>query len=163
MDAVDTISSSSESKMNKMYTTEKVVHYECETDSDSDSENETIDVICENSDRDDKVEELKEHLLSSQKFSSIYGETSVIVPSKGFLQPKSVREIQCSVIKPDVVNSVINARSKTFLIDNILGNDNKAKCVSDEHEIYEENTDEHNGNYLMATYGIKRVIFLVYW
>lgn len=153
MDTVNNITSSSESDMSgisQLYVIEKEeINYECDTDSDCDSENESIDVICENSEREKNFDakDLKSNLFPSvQRLSSLYGETSVIVPSKSLSNPKHTNEIQCSVIKPDLTNSDVTviSKSKTFLIDNILGNDNcRAKIVPEEADNYEENTDEH--------------------
>lgn len=103
---------------------------ECESVTD-DSENETIDVICENSDRgrcNEKLQNLIPIPFINGNKGRIYEQTRVIIPGK---------------IRSD---SVINAKSKTFLIDSILGNDKNSDEQSPiDSEQFEETADEHNG------------------
>lgn len=145
MDTINTITSSSESETDKLSANDnQEVNYDCDTDSECDSENETIDVICENSNNRTLGSDARSRFFSySQRIPTVSGETSVIVPSKSLID-------QSSSIKPDYVDSdiTVTSRSKTFLIDNILGNSVQSKSVSNDIETLEEHTDEHNGNYI---------------
>ncbi|XP_063619835.1 homeobox protein Nkx-3.1 [Cydia splendana] len=102
-----------------------------ESISDNESENETIDVICENSERgrcNEKIRNIIQNPYINEHRGKFYDQTRIVVPAK---------------LRSD---SAINAKSKTFLIDSILGNN---KCSNEtrsqsENEQFEGAADEHN-------------------
>ncbi|KAJ0178838.1 hypothetical protein K1T71_005613 [Dendrolimus kikuchii] len=121
--------------------------YDCETETEYDSENETID-ICENSEHSSSWFSENNHknvlntLVGSDRLRFLE-QSRLIFPSKSY---------QTAIINNrEIVNSKdTSSRSKTFLIDNILGNSKGASIQNDntlsreDNDNYEETTDEHN-------------------
>ncbi|OWR42881.1 hypothetical protein KGM_201237 [Danaus plexippus plexippus] len=113
-----------------------------ESDSDLDSENETVDVICENSEQ-----------MNSINYNTIaYGSVDSIIYSKNLyankmtVKKKRVCDSEQIKIINDSANSLLQAKGKNFLIDSILGNDEsktQRKLVKDADNP-EETGDEHN-------------------
>lgn len=125
---------------------EKLV-YNSESESDFDSENETIDVICENSDH-------KEHSVqiltanTHSKEDAIYTLSKSLFSNKMTINSKKCFEADARNYVNNPKNSVVNGRGNNFLIDNILGtrhNSSQTKSVNVESEDLEETEDEHNG------------------
>ncbi|XP_059052776.1 homeobox protein ceh-19-like isoform X2 [Achroia grisella] len=129
--------------------------YDCETETEYDSENETIDVICENSVNSigrfsDKNQNTPTPYTSADRGCFI--ESRVIFPTKFLNSQRNIygnSESTHSSVR-DSMNSVINGKSKTFLIDNLLGNtkNNTSRihdCSDqDDSTTFGENADEHN-------------------
>ncbi|XP_053604049.1 barH-like 2 homeobox protein [Plodia interpunctella] len=122
--------------------------FDCETETEYDSENETIDVICENS-----VSIIGRNC--DKNVPSSYGadrnylcESRVIFPTKFNVRNICDNDTTDNVIRHSV-NNAINSRSKTFLIDNILGNDKNTSQIinrtnTDSDNFEETAADEHN-------------------
>lgn len=150
MDAIDDISSTCENDSISRNDKSSVMHtpgktYDCESETDYDSENETIDVICDNSGE----------TQFGDKMSEVNNPYNIL--NRDFFDAKSYNCQKNFVSGPshsNTKNSVINSKSKTFLIDNILGNNkscsNQASSVenNDESDTFEETADEHNGIYI---------------
>ncbi|XP_052749269.1 homeobox protein ceh-19-like [Galleria mellonella] len=129
-------------------------NYDCESETEYDSENETIDVICENSVNSTRFSE--KHQIIPTSYTSAdrncLFESRVIFPTKLFINQRNT----CGNIEStnssarDSINSVINGKSKTFLIDNLLGNNkNNSSPIhdcsdQDDSTTFGENADEHN-------------------
>ena len=165
MDTTDDISSTCENEYisnaennSILCSAERDSSYDCESETEYDSENETID-ICDNSEqsghRNLENKNIKNEinpLLNPDKIC-FFEPSRVIFPTKTF---DSIRN-RCNSSESshngtkDSVNSVIHGKSKTFLIDSILGNNksNNTKIVNnirpDDEDNGEETTDEHNG------------------
>ncbi|CAG9136768.1 unnamed protein product [Plutella xylostella] len=156
MDPLDNISSTSENDSTRPSVLWKMAKEAKEngTDTDCDSENETIDVICDKSDQAinqylDKscyLPILSQYTNSGFRFE----ESRVIVGSDAQINSTN----SCSISASSQRNKLsifkssdhIPSRSKTFLIDSILGNDKSgedSECAEDEF-LNEESTDEHN-------------------
>ncbi|XP_028178130.1 homeobox protein ceh-19 [Ostrinia furnacalis] len=150
MDATNDISSTCENdslSRNDKFCDSKNLgkNYECESESEYDSENETIDVICENSGDSKFVERNSNinnpyHILNREFFEA-----------KTFQCPKNFVSAPHRSSAKDTLSSEINNRSKTFLIDSILGNNKNCSTNStnttntnEESDNFEESTDEHN-------------------
>lgn len=128
-----------------------------ESDSDLDSENETVDVICENSEQ-----------MNSINYNTIaYGSVDSIIYSKNLyankmtVKKKRVCDSEQIKIINDSANSLLQAKGKNFLIDSILGNDEsktQRKLVKDADNP-EETGDEHNGIKYTNIYNILFIIF----
>ncbi|XP_032513044.2 homeobox protein engrailed-1a-like [Danaus plexippus] len=113
-----------------------------ESDSDLDSENETVDVICENSEQ-----------MNSINYNTIaYGSVDSIIYSRNLyankmtVKKKRVCDSEQIKIINDSANSLLQTKGKNFLIDSILGNDEsktQRKLVKDADNP-EETGDEHN-------------------
>lgn len=168
MDTIDDISSTCENEYisnaennSVLCSAERDSSYDCESETEYDSENETID-ICDNSEQSGhrnveskNIKNVINPLLNPDKLC-FFEQSRVIFPTKTF---DSIRNL-CSNSDSsrngtkDSVNSVIHGKSKTFLIDSILGNNksNSTKLVSnlrsDDDDNGEETTDEHNGKKL---------------
>lgn len=165
METIDDISSTCENEYvsntennSVLCSAERDSSYDCESETEYDSENETID-ICDNSEqsihRNTENKNLKNvinPLLNSDKIC-FFEQSRVIFPTKTY---DSIRNL-CNSSETshnstkDSVNSVIHGKSKTFLIDSILGNNksNSSKLVTnlrpEDDDNAEETTDEHNG------------------
>ncbi|VVC94873.1 unnamed protein product [Leptidea sinapis] len=96
---------------------------------ESDSDNETIDVICENSEHSDMNNDLTKTYSTRLK---IYHNST------------DINKIKSSDNSLNAKNILGGSKSKTFLIDNILGNiKNKSDANLVDEEDYEA-ADEHN-------------------
>ncbi|CAH2105659.1 unnamed protein product [Euphydryas editha] len=154
MNSIDDISSTCENerrssfrdKLSNSANPKEKLAYISESESDFDSENETIDVICENSDK-------KEHsaqLLTSNTYSNvdaIYSLSKSLFSNKMTINSKKCFETDSVNCVNNTKNSVVNSRCNNFLIDNILGtchNNSETKSVNEESEDLEETGDEHN-------------------
>lgn len=166
MDTMEDISSTCENEYvsntentSVLCSVERDSNYDCESETEYDSENETID-ICDNSEqsvqRNGENKNLKNvinPLFNSDK-RCFFEQSRVIFPTKALDNIRNLcnnSESSHNRTK-DAMNSVIHGKSKTFLIDNILGNNksNSSKLVGDLHhedavDNVEETTDEHNG------------------
>jgi hypothetical protein len=113
---------------------------DCESDAEYDSENETIDVICENNSGVPYIERNSDLNPYNILNRGLY-------ESKTFNYQKNYSNSNNN----ESLSSVMNSKSKTFLIDNILGNNkicNSQEPESvrkDEGDNFEEAADEHNG------------------
>ncbi|RVE51924.1 hypothetical protein evm_003390 [Chilo suppressalis] len=145
MDAMNDISSTCESVTVKINEKSSVISgtgkaFDGESETEYDSENETIDVICENS--------------SGAKFCERNSDMNPFnLLNRSLFENKNVYENNYTNghgIAKNALNSDMNSKSKTFLIDNILGNNKNyssetSDSVShDEGDNFEETTDEHN-------------------
>ncbi|XP_047528967.1 barH-like 2 homeobox protein [Vanessa atalanta] len=120
--------------------------YNSESESEFDSENETIDVICENSDQ-------KEHSAYALNSNPLNNVDTIYSLSKS-LHSNRMTINSSNRFESDAMNSVntknsaVNNRGKNFLIDNILGNNRsnfQTQSVIEENEGNKEETgDEHN-------------------
>lgn len=155
MNSIDDISSTCENECglsfqnkfsNSAKPKEKLI-YNSESESDFDSENETIDVICENSDK-------KEHSVqiltanTHSKEDAIYTLSKSLFSNKMTINSKKCLETDARNCVNNPKNCVVNGRGNNFLIDNILGtshNSSQPKSVNVESEDLEETEDEHNG------------------
>ncbi|KAM3967313.1 uncharacterized protein ACR2FA_011652 [Aphomia sociella] len=126
-------------------------NYDCESETEGDSENETIDVICENSVNSIGRFSEKHQNIPTSYTSADRGcvfESRVIFPTKMFSNQRNTCENESSP-SGDRDSSVINGKSKTFLIDNLLGNNKNNssrlhECADQEDSTFGENADEHN-------------------
>ncbi|XP_013190186.2 barH-like 2 homeobox protein [Amyelois transitella] len=145
MDTIEDISSTCENDVeNSVF---RKNSFDCETETDYDSENETIDVICENSvntiaRNSDKI--IANTFPADRNY--LY-ESRILFPTK-FDTRNVCDDSEANVIRHSV-SSVINSRSKTFLIDNILGNDKDTNVeisnrTNTDSDNFEEAADEHN-------------------
>ncbi|XP_035438644.2 homeobox protein engrailed-2-B [Spodoptera frugiperda] len=164
MDTTDDISSTCENEFVRnadnngvLCSAERDSSYDCESETEYDSENETID-ICDNSEQSNHrnvenktIKNVINPILNADKLC-FFEQNRVIFPTKTFDNFRNLRngsESSHNSAK-DSVNSVIHGKSKTFLIDSILGNNksNSSKLVSnknlDDVDNVEESTDEHN-------------------
>ncbi|XP_030041302.2 barH-like 2 homeobox protein [Manduca sexta] len=145
MDAIDDISSTCENdainlRNNRVLCGDRdSTYYGCESETEHDSENETID-ICENSD----------HYVSKNSIINSFGNAEKILyfeHNRLILPGKSATN---TISDKSESSRSVKDKSKTFLIDNILGNNkyseskNLSNLCQDEHDEVEENTDEHN-------------------
>ncbi|XP_050667668.1 homeobox protein koza-like [Leptidea sinapis] len=122
MTSLDQITSSCESGR-LSYTHQEHDEYE------SDSDNETIDVICENSEHSDMNDDITKPYSTRLKKHQNSTDISKIKLSDSSLNAKNI---------------LGGSKSKTFLIDNILGNiKNKSDANLVDEEDYEA-ADEHN-------------------
>lgn len=165
MDTIEDISSTCENEYISnaenniaLCSAERDSSYDCESETEYDSENETID-ICDNSDqsshRNTENKNFKtviNPLRNSDKLC-FFEQSRVIFPKKTFENIRNLcnnSETSQNSTK-DSTNSVMHGKSKTFLIDSILGNNknNSSKLVKsirpDDSDDVEETTDEHNG------------------
>ncbi|XP_004924060.1 homeobox protein B-H1 [Bombyx mori] len=136
MDAIDDISSTCENdsvnlkKSSALFSAEKDSY--CDSETDYDSENETID-ICENSEHSFSKTVLVNSRIEDEK-TKFFDNHRVIFPTRSltnFVNNESSRHVK--------------DKSKTFLIDNILGNINNEKINTKEQgETTEDNADEYN-------------------
>ncbi|KAG7308290.1 hypothetical protein JYU34_006983 [Plutella xylostella] len=156
MDTLDNISSTSESNSTRPSVLWRMAKEAKEngTDTDCDSENETIDVICDKSDQAinqylDKscyLPILSQYTNSGFRFEEsrvIVGSDAQINSTNSCSISASSQRNKLSILKS---SDHIPSRSKTFLIDSILGNDKSgedSECADDEF-LNEESTDEHN-------------------
>lgn len=151
MEVMDNISSTCENdhKFNANFNGNNSVQcsdlrYDCESDAEYDSENETIDVIYENSEKHDK-NRLNQCVENRLYF---FDQKKIILPSKALVSTRNVcSNMDYSQKSKDTISNV-NNKSKTFLIDSILGNNknNNTDFASQaESDNVEEATDEHNG------------------
>lgn len=134
---------------------EKLEH-NCDSESEIDSENETIDVICENTDQRDII----------KPFISLNTQDTVFSFTKSLYANKTVKskgsesdQIMCV---NNVTNSELNDKAKNFLIDSILGNNSsniQAKAIIDEREESEEAGDEHNGKCIILILARQSISF----
>ncbi|CAB3236998.1 unnamed protein product [Arctia plantaginis] len=134
---------------------DKYSNYDGESETDYDSENETID-ICENSEQAmNRIRENKNHknvinpFLNGDKIH-YFDPSRLIFPAKTLDSIKNLcnESSGSNSNTKEAVNSIINGKSKTFLIDSILGinNKNNDSQVVNSHDgdTIEEATDEHN-------------------
>lgn len=156
MDTIDDISSTCENVSGPQQDKSRLTcigkdNYECDTETEYDSENETIDVICENS--VNPVIRISDKNNSCNSFTSSdrgFFENRVIFPTKSLGNTRNICDSGLSANISRDSNSVIHSRSKTFLIDNILGNDRNDTSqinhgTSQDIDHFEETGDEHNG------------------
>lgn len=150
MDAINDISSTCENDLLQYKKSSAVQNlgksYDCESDSEYDSENETIDVICENSGE----REFDERNITKSNPFQIFNRE--FLEAKNFHCSKNYSGASPHSSSKDTLNSVINSRSKTFLIDSILGNNKNCDSnisnptnTNEESDNFEETADEHNG------------------
>lgn len=126
--------------------------YDCETDTEYDSENETID-ICENSEHssswssDRNNKNVLNNLIGSDRLRFLE-QSRLLFPSKTY-QTTINNSREFDNLKNS--NKSNSSKSKTFLIDNILGNSKSATTQNinirspDNIDNLEETADEHNG------------------
>ncbi|XP_045494208.1 homeobox protein koza-like [Colias croceus] len=146
MDTQERISSTCDtvSKFNSQYELNKNDSM-YDDDSEIDSENETIDVICENSDQssvDDNSQMLYNRLNASQEL--LYDKNNVF-SNKNDVFNCGRGNLNINSSHNKLVNS--ENKSKTFLIDNILGNFKSKKHEKPSNSETDDNLeagDEHN-------------------
>lgn len=159
MEVMDNISSTCENdhklKFNANFNENNSVQcsdlrYDCESEAEYDSENETIDVIYENSDRNDKNQRVNQSIENRLYF---FDQKKVILPSKSLVSTRHVcSNVDNSRNSKETISNVNSNKSKTFLIDSILGNNknnNTDFASQDESDNVEEAADEHNGEYYL--------------
>lgn len=156
MEIIDDISSTCENdhklKFNANFNENNSVQcsdlrYDCESEAEYDSENETIDVIYENSERNDKNQRVNQSVENRLYF---FDQKKVILPSKTLVSTRHVcSNVDNSQNSKETISNVNNNKSKTFLIDSILGNNkkNNSEFASQDDDNVEEAADEHNGEY----------------
>lgn len=163
MNSINFISSTCDDSDSKVvekhsdYAVEKEESLDCESETEYDSENETIDVICENngiSSRDNNT--LQYNNLSNpfvRPDGVFFFEQNLGVYSDRAVPKKTIREKSATVTcsERNKLNSSSDTKSKTFLIDDILGN-NKNHSVNvekpthqEDRDRLEETADEYNG------------------
>lgn len=122
------------------------LRYDCESEAEYDSENETIDVIYENGEKNDKNQRVNQSVENRLYF---FDQKKVILPSKTLVSTRHVcSNVDNSQNTKETISNVNSNKSKTFLIDSILGNNKKNNTEfssQDESDTVEEATDEHNG------------------
>ncbi|XP_021188271.3 homeobox protein B-H2 [Helicoverpa armigera] len=164
MDTIDDISSTCENEYlckrednSVLCSAERDSSYDCESETEYDSENETID-ICDNSEqsshRNTETKNIKNGLspLLNPDKRCFLESSRVIFPTHALDNLRNLCNSSESShnSSKESVNSVIHGKSKTFLIDSILGNNksNSSKLVSDlradDGDNIEETADEHN-------------------
>lgn len=141
-------------KSSEVFRVDHVDRYNCEIETE-DSENETIDVIYESSDivpnNNDRLRNIRPIDVPTNSDRIYFYEQNV-----QNITSKPVNDISSDYLHDDsrsTKHCINNSKSKTFLIDNILGNTkeiNKSqnKILNDETDNFEETTDEHNGKFL---------------
>lgn len=123
------------------------LRYDCESEAEYDSENETIDVIYENNERNDKNQRVNQSVENRLYF---FDQKKVILPSKTLVSARHVCSNVDSQNSKETISNINSNKSKTFLIDSILGNNKKSNtdfASQDESDTVEEAADEHNGEY----------------
>lgn len=177
MNTMDDITSTSENECVSNTATrtvcgvDKYSNYDGESETDYDSENETID-ICENSEhainriRENKnLKNIINPFVNGDKIH-YFDPSHVIFPAKTLDNIKNLCNNSASNSSTkEAVNSIINGKSKTFLIDSILGNNNKNNdsqvVKSHDGDVAEEATDEHNGKKILILLFTIRIHSLV--
>lgn len=151
MDATDGISSTweNEKRSNDQVCSENL-RYDCDSETEYGSEDETIDVLCENSKL--SVARLR---AKNQRGPSICTNERIYFDQSGTTcSTKTLNPTRSFCNNSEYTNSVKNiniSKSKTFLIDSILGNNKSdsnqidASLCNDDSNNFEETTDEHNG------------------
>lgn len=153
---LDAISSTCENNPKALLNNEHLIsalrrHYRTSVD-EYDSENETVDVTCEISefvdDKNDNLKNIRVNNSQNEKdsFSPINNTNYYI--SK-ICKNKSKRDFSDKFSETDnIKNRISNCKSKTFLIDSILGNNlnNRQDDTSpEEYQGLEDTGDEYNG------------------
>ncbi|KAL4706611.1 hypothetical protein ACJJTC_009023 [Scirpophaga incertulas] len=141
MDANDDISSTCENdEVSRNKNSSDISGLDCESENEYDSENETIDIMCENNSGISTLD--RNNDLHSYNFLN-----RNVFETKSFNCNKNY---SASPPNNSNLNTVMNSKSKTFLIDNILGT-NKKICIQEPDSLsrdggdsFEETTDEHN-------------------
>lgn len=152
MDATDDISSTweNEKRSNDHGVCSENLRYDCDSETEYDSENETIDVICENS----KLSVARLCAQNQRGPTSICANERVCYDHRGTTgsSSKTLNLNTSFCDNSETTNSAKNnniSKSKTFLIDNILGNNksdsSQINLCNDDSDNFEETTDEHNG------------------
>ncbi|XP_072939991.1 uncharacterized protein [Epargyreus clarus] len=163
MSVIEDISSTCENDSESVLARQRVrgikkeeLNYKCESETEYDSENETIDVICEYSDHKTYKERdnIHRNTVSNPYGSSdifYYEQNRNLAPNKTFSSVKSrnLYDNSESINRANPINSVIDGKSKTFLIDSILGNQKNSSqsnktVIQDDSDHFEESADEHN-------------------
>ncbi|XP_069358172.1 homeobox protein engrailed-2b-like [Maniola hyperantus] len=151
MNSIDDISSTCENDTGSSFRNKHLIsanrrenlEYNSESESEFDSENETIDVICENSDHKDNAK----LMLRSNPPDNIYSFNSKsLYTNKMTVKTKDSCKSDQIMCVDNITNSIINDRGKNFLIDSILGNNSnnpQTKAIGDDSEELEAG-DEHN-------------------
>lgn len=124
------------------------LRYDCESDAEYDSENETIDVIYENSEINDKNQRVNQCVENRLYF---FDQKKIVIPSKALVSTRNVcNNVDYSQKSKETISNVNSNKSKTFLIDSILGNNKKNTDFTSQGESdnVDEATDEHNGEFL---------------
>lgn len=161
MDNADDISSTCENEsmsLNDPYamcSVDKDSTYGCDSETDYESDNEMID-ICENSEHSVSKNPVTNSYVNTNKIR-FFEQNRVLFPTKSLAN---------NICNNDSTRSVKD-KSKTFLIDNILGNDKNSdskfniNVSQDDGEIFEESTDEHNGkkNLCVISHIILQILF----
>lgn len=133
---------------------EDKVRYDCESDIEYDSENETIDVICENSElvitRNNERSQNNRVANPCTNSNKLYFyDNKLIYPPKTMIDSRNVCSNTNYSQSAKETLSITNSRSKTFLIDSILGNNSSNSKVDnsalEDSDNFEETADEHNG------------------
>lgn len=155
MEAIDDISSTcdNEAPMNA-----DVTNVSCDRDSYSESgaefESDNEIDICENNESINKIPiTQRARLTNSYKNDKLFyfEQNRVIFPNRSFVNSKSV----CDRNSSQNAKNCMNGKSKTFLIDSILGNNNssepKVGALSEDVDSFEETADERNGEFAFGT------------
>lgn len=152
---LNAISSTCESDSKVLINNEHLIsalrrHYRTSID-EYDSENETVDVTCEISDFvDDNNDNLKNRLNNSQnEDDSSFTVNNTNYYINKICKNKSRRDFSDKFSETENIrNKISNCKSKTFLIDSILGNNinNRQDDTSiEESQGLEDTGDEYNG------------------
>lgn len=149
---LDAISSTCENDPKLLLNNEHLIsalrrHYRTSVD-EYDSENETVDVTCELSDFvEDKNDNLKNTRINNSRNEEDINNTNYYVNK--ICKSKSRRDFSDKFSDTDnIKNRISNCKSKTFLIDSILGNNinNRQDDTSPEEiQSLEDTGDEYNG------------------
>ncbi|XP_013164448.1 PREDICTED: homeobox protein engrailed-2b-like [Papilio xuthus] len=156
MNSINFISSTCDDSDSKVverrnnFSVEKEESLDCESETEYDSENETIDVLCENSGISSRDSTPQFNTLSNpfvrpdgvflfEQHLGVYTDKSV--------PKKTIRDKSATVnfSERNKLNSSSDTKSKTFLIDDILGN-NKNHSVSGDKSTSQENRDSPEEN-----------------
>lgn len=152
---LDAISSTCENDTKVLLNNEHLIsalrrHYRTSVD-EYDSENETVDVTCEMSDLvDDQNDNLKNtRLNNSQNDDDGLSTVNTNYYISKICKNKNRRDLSDKFSDTDnIKNRISNCKSKTFLIDSILGNNinNRQDDTSpEESQSLEDTGDEYNG------------------
>lgn len=158
---VNDISSTCENDSNNRSCIEK----EEDGDSEFDSDNESID-ICENSEQVNKIGDKNYKLTNT--YTSVdklffFEQNRVIFPNKSLANARV-----CDSQPSQSGKNTINGRSKTFLIDSILGNNKSSDSEADvsltnDADSFEETADERNGKVdklMNFNYNVQAIVIL---
>ncbi|KAJ2952315.1 hypothetical protein O0L34_g4599 [Tuta absoluta] len=126
----------------------KSKHNNYESDEDFNSDDEQIDVICENNELNNKLFDKRVLNLNINDRLLVYDHKKMFYPQKTIVNKTLCCDSDVKYPRNIKDHSANNSKSKTFLIDNILGNNKNNietnNSAEQESDSLEETADEHN-------------------